>query len=141
MCADLETKGARDKRCVIVKKGTNEPMVLSNHKLLKQHIEALEYERKCVVAADANRRAADEAERFLHELIRLTDYDSPELHARCPRELVPCATSNYGRLCARGTIDDKPLAEYMIERKLAVTYICTPTRGHCPIKVDWCHSN
>jgi len=55
--------------------------------------------------------------------IRLVDYDSPELFSpKCPRErmwaeaakreleqpvprlkleLVPCATANYGRLCAR----------------------------------------
>jgi micrococcal nuclease len=93
--------------------------------------------------------------------IRLTDYDSPELFSpKCPKEyaraaaakheleriidrvtlkLVPCATANYGRLCARGTIDDKPLAEYMISRGLGTAYICTPTRGHCPPKVDWCH--
>ena len=90
--------------------------------------------------------------------IRLTDYDSPELfHPKCPRErmwaeaakleleriigrvkleLVPCAASNYGRLCAEGTIDGKPLAEYMISRNLATLYICRP--GRCPHKRNWC---
>ena len=75
--------------------------------------------------------------------IRLTDYDSPELFSsKCPKEhalawqarrelqalltlaeagslkmsykLVPCATSNWGRLCAEATIDGKPLAAHMI---------------------------
>ena len=70
--------------------------------------------------------------------IRLIDYDSPELFSsKCPKEhalawqarrelqalltlaeagslkmsykLVPCATSNWGRLCAEATIDGKPL--------------------------------
>jgi endonuclease YncB( thermonuclease family) len=90
--------------------------------------------------------------------IRLTDYDSPELFSpKCPKELiqaraaklelerliasvkleiVPCATSNYGRLCARGTIEDKPLAQHMIQAKLASPYVCRP--GWCPTKVDWC---
>src|SRR5215471_16505599 len=78
--------------------------------------------------------------------IRLTDYDAPELfHPRCPREyawamaakrelehnishvalqLTPCATANYGRLCAQGSIDGKPLAAHMIGRNLAASYIC-----------------
>jgi len=91
--------------------------------------------------------------------IRLTDYDSPELFSpKCPREytwavaakrelgriigqvkleLVPCAYYNYGRLCAKGTLDNgKPLAEHMIALKLAVPYLCEP--GRCPKKVDWC---
>jgi endonuclease YncB( thermonuclease family) len=75
--------------------------------------------------------------------IRLTDYDSPELFSsKCPKEhalalqarrelqalltlaeagslkmsfkLVPCAYSNYGRLCAEATLDGKPLAQHMI---------------------------
>jgi len=75
--------------------------------------------------------------------IRLTYYDSPELFSsKCPKEhalalqarrelqalltlaeagslkmsykLVPCATSNWGRLCAEATIDGKPLAAHMI---------------------------
>src|SRR5262249_49619983 len=70
--------------------------------------------------------------------IRPTDYDSPELFSpKCPSErelawkakleleriisqvkleleLVPCATANYGRLCAQGTIDEKPLAAHMV---------------------------
>src|SRR5262245_18090141 len=83
--------------------------------------------------------------------IRLTDYDTPELFSpRCPRErmwaeaakleleriisqikleLVPCATSNYGRL-------GRPLAEYMINRNLAAPYVCRP--GWCPPKRNWC---
>ena len=91
-------------------------------------------------------------------LIRLTDYDSPELFSpKCARErmwaeaaklelervigqvkleLVPCATSNWGRLCAEGTIDGKPLAEYMISRNLATPYVCRP--GRCPLKKNWC---
>src|SRR5262249_49726155 len=90
--------------------------------------------------------------------IRLTHYDSPELFSpKCPAEytraaaakrelerlisqvkleLVPCATSNYGRLCAEGTIDGKPLAAHMIARGLASAYICHP--GWCPRKIDWC---
>ena len=89
--------------------------------------------------------------------IRLTNYDSPELFSpKCPRErmwaeaakleferiidqvkleLVPCATSNYGRLCAEGSIDGKPLAEHMIARGLASPYVCRP--GWCPPKRDW----
>src|SRR5262249_49658444 len=64
------------------------------------------------------------------------DYDSPELFSpKCPSErelawkakleleriisqvkleIVPCATSNYGRLCAEGSINGKPLAKHMI---------------------------
>jgi len=90
--------------------------------------------------------------------IRLTDYDSPELFSpKCPLEraraiaakleleriigqikleLVPCATSNYGRLCAEGSINGKPLAAHMIARGLASAYICHP--GYCPPKIDWC---
>ena len=97
--------------------------------------------------------------------VRLTDYDAPELFsAKCPREralamkarqelgallmlaeagslkmsykLVPCATSNWGRLCAEATIDGKPLAADMIALKFAAPYICQP--GSCPKKVDWC---
>jgi len=90
--------------------------------------------------------------------IRLTDYDSPELFSpKCPRErelawqakheleriisqvkleLVPCATANYGRLCAQGTIGGKPLAGYMIERGMGTPYICWT--GGCPRKNDWC---
>jgi len=86
--------------------------------------------------------------------IRLTDYDAPELFSpKCPREyaqaraaktelerlisqvkleIVPCATSNYGRLCAEGTINGKPLAQHMISRNLAVPYLCRP--GQCPPK-------
>jgi endonuclease YncB( thermonuclease family) len=51
-------------------------------------------------------------------------------------ELVPCATHNYGRLCAEGTIDGKPLATHMIARGLASPYVCRP--GGCPRKIDWC---
>ena len=90
--------------------------------------------------------------------IRLTDYDAPELfHPKCLRErmwagaaklelkriigqikleLVPCATSNWGRLCAEGSIDGRPLAEYMINRNLGASYIRQP--GWCPPKRNWC---
>ena len=97
--------------------------------------------------------------------IRLTDYDSPELFSsKCPKEhalawqarrelqalltlaeagslkmsykLVPCATSNWGRLCAEATIDGKPLAAHMIALKFAAPYICQP--NSCPPKIDWC---
>jgi endonuclease YncB( thermonuclease family) len=93
--------------------------------------------------------------------IRLTDFDAPErYHPKCPREyaraqaakleleqlvpqlkleLVPCATANYGRLCARGTIDDGTLlAEHMIRKNLGAPYVCHP--GWCPRKRDWCAS-
>src|SRR5262245_66062768 len=78
--------------------------------------------------------------------IRLTDYDSPELFSpKCPSErelawkakleleriisqvkleLVPCATANYGRLCAQGTIDEKPLAAHMVALGLGSSYVC-----------------
>jgi len=91
--------------------------------------------------------------------IRLTDYDSPELfHPKCPLEyararaakaeleqlisqvrleLVPCATSNWGRLCARASFNGKPLAGHMVSAGLASPYICRP--GWCPRKSDWCH--
>jgi endonuclease YncB( thermonuclease family) len=61
--------------------------------------------------------------------IRLTDYDAPELFSpRCPKELelaltaklelervigqvkltlTPCATKNWGRLCAEGSINGR----------------------------------
>ena len=94
--------------------------------------------------------------------IRLTDFDAPELFSsKCPKEqalawqarrelqalltlaeagslkmsykLVPCATSNWGRLCAEATIDGKPLAAHMIALKFATPYICQP--GSCPKKV------
>jgi len=97
--------------------------------------------------------------------IRLTYYDSPELFSsKCPKEhalalqarrelqalltlaeagslkmsykLVPCATSNWGRLCAEATIDGKPLAAHMIALKFAAPYICQP--NSCPPKIDWC---
>src|SRR5215831_8155830 len=89
--------------------------------------------------------------------IRLTDYDTPEIHGRCNFEtrlaweatnelrrvvprltytLIPCATRNYGRLCARATFaDGKPLAEHMIDRGLAAPYVCGVG---CPAKRDWC---
>jgi endonuclease YncB( thermonuclease family) len=78
--------------------------------------------------------------------IRLVDYDSPELFSpKCPRErelawkakqeleriigqvkleLVPCATTNWGRLCAEGTIEGKPLATHMIGLGLGSPYVC-----------------
>ena len=97
--------------------------------------------------------------------IRLIDYDSPELFSsKCPKEhalawqarrelqalltlaeagslkmsykLVPCATSNWGRLCAEATIDGKPLAADMIALKFVAPYICQP--NSCPPKIDWC---
>jgi endonuclease YncB( thermonuclease family) len=97
--------------------------------------------------------------------IRLTDYDTPELFsAKCPREralamkarqelgalltlaeadslkmnfkLTPCATSNWGRLCAEGSVDGKPLAQHMIRLGFASSYVCQP--GHCPPKQNWC---
>jgi len=90
--------------------------------------------------------------------IRLTDFDAPELHARCPREyalaraaklelerlisqiqleIVPCAyPNNWGRICARATIDGSPLANHMIKAGLASPYICRP--GYCPQKQNWC---
>ena len=90
--------------------------------------------------------------------IRLTDYDSPELFSpKCPSErelawkakqeleriigqvqlkLVPCATSNYGRLCAEGSINGKALATHMIGLGLGSPYVCRP--GHCPAKRSWC---
>ena len=93
--------------------------------------------------------------------IRLTDYDAPELfHPKCLRErmwagaakleleriigqikleLVPCATSNWRRLCAEGSIDGKPLAAYMINHNLAAPYVCRP--GWCPPKQNWCQIN
>jgi endonuclease YncB( thermonuclease family) len=89
--------------------------------------------------------------------IRLVDYDAPELfHPRCLREylraqeakrelerlapsltftMTPCATHNYGRLCARAGLGARPLAEYMIRSQLGAPYICT--RG-CPPKPNWC---
>jgi hypothetical protein len=91
--------------------------------------------------------------------IRLIDYDTPELHGRCTHEVrlarlatdelrnvlpflsytfAPCATHNYGRLCARASFrNGKPLAEYMIDQGLAVSYICSTG---CPVKRDWCKS-
>ena len=83
--------------------------------------------------------------------IRLTDYDAPELyHPKCLKEhalawqarrelqalltlaeagslkmsfkLTPCATNNWGRLCAEATIDGKPLAAHMIALKFATPY-------------------
>ena len=91
--------------------------------------------------------------------IRLTDYDAPELFSpKCPQEyqralaakrelerliasvkfsLTPCAFANYGRLCAEGTIDGKPLAAHMIARGLASPYVCRP--DYCPRrKRNWC---
>ena len=90
--------------------------------------------------------------------IRLTDFDAPELYSpKCPAEharaqaakaelerligqvkleLTPCAFANYGRLCAEGTIDGKPLAAHMVARGLASVYICQP--GWCPRKNNWC---
>ena len=87
--------------------------------------------------------------------IRLVDYDSPELfHPRCPSEYrlalqakqalqvriadlkltpVPCATHNYGRLCARAD----QLASDMIAAGLGARYICTIG---CPPKRNWCAS-
>lgn len=90
--------------------------------------------------------------------IRLTDYDSPESFSpKCPSErelawkaklelervinqvslkLVPCTTANWGRLCAEGSIDGKPLAQYMIMHGLASPYVCWA--GGCPAKANWC---
>jgi hypothetical protein len=83
--------------------------------------------------------------------------DAPELHARCPRELelalaakrelerviakvelklVRCATANYGRLCAEGSINGKPLATHMVENHFGAPYVCQP--GRCAPKRDWC---
>src|SRR5262249_27860528 len=84
--------------------------------------------------------------------IRLTDYDAPELFSpRCPQEralaqraanqlrtytnmkleleLVPCATSNYGRLCARASINGEPLAAKMIAQGLGAPYVCGQARA------------
>jgi micrococcal nuclease len=91
--------------------------------------------------------------------IRLTDYDTPEMSGRCWQEralahratdelrrqlprlaytFVPCATHNYGRLCARATFPDgSPLAEHMIGKGLAAPYVCSTS---CPAKRDWCRS-
>jgi endonuclease YncB( thermonuclease family) len=90
--------------------------------------------------------------------IRLTDYDSPELFSpKCPREyalawqakreletllptmkleLVPCAFTNYGRLCARATSNGQAVSAHMIEAKLASPMVCRP--GYCPPKINWC---
>src|SRR5262249_10324854 len=84
--------------------------------------------------------------------IRVTDYDAPELFSpKCPQEytraaaakrelervianvkltLTPCAFANYGRLCAEGMLDGKPLAAHMINLGLASAYSCRP--GWCP---------
>ena len=99
--------------------------------------------------------------------VRLTDYDAPELFsAKCPREralamkarqelgallmlaeagsikmtyrLVPCAFANYGRLCAEGSVDGKPLAAHMIKLGFASSYTCRP--GWCPPKQNWCRA-
>jgi len=96
--------------------------------------------------------------------IRLVDFDTPEIAGKCPKEqglawqarrelqnllilseggavkmsfkLVPCATSNSGRLCAEATLDGKPLAAHMIKLGFASSYICQP--GYCPPKINWC---
>jgi hypothetical protein len=90
--------------------------------------------------------------------IRLTDFDAPELFSpKCPAEyaraqaaklelqrligqikleLVPCAYYNYGRLCAKATVNGEPLSEHMIKAELAAPYVCRP--GWCPQKIDWC---
>ena len=91
--------------------------------------------------------------------IRLTDYDSSELFSsKCPKEhalawqarrelqalqilseagslkmnfkLVPCATSNWGRLCAQASINGKPLTEHMIKLGFASSYVCQPSSCH-----------
>src|SRR5262245_42943873 len=91
--------------------------------------------------------------------IRLTDYDSPALFSpKCASErelawkakleleriisqvkleIVPCATANYGRLCAEGSFNGKPLATHMIALGLGSPYVCWP--GGCPHKTNWCH--
>jgi endonuclease YncB( thermonuclease family) len=96
--------------------------------------------------------------RILGVRIRLTDYDSPELFSpKCPSELmraraaklelervisqvklelVPCATSNWGRLCAQGMLPKGSLSDHMINVGLASPYVCRP--GYCPPKISWC---
>ena len=104
--------------------------------------------------------------RIANVSIRLTDYDAPEIAGKCPKEhalawqakrelqtlltraeagsikmsykLVPCAYANYGRLCAKATIDGRPLAAHMIKLGLASPYVCQP--GSCPPKQDWCRA-
>jgi len=51
-------------------------------------------------------------------------------------KLVPCAYANYGRLCAEGTLDGKPLAAHMIRLRFGSPYVCQS--GWCPPKRDWC---
>lgn len=95
-------------------------------------------------------------------LIRLTDYNTPEMGAPCPREralaararlelqsLLPrlrfelrtCATQNYGRLCMEGFLktdegDEIPLAYHMVTQGFAEPYICSA--NHCPKRRSWC---
>jgi endonuclease YncB( thermonuclease family) len=94
-------------------------------------------------------------------LIRLIDYNTPELSAPCPKEralaararlelktLLPrlrfelrtCATHNYGRLCMEGYLktdegDEIPLAYHMTSQGFAEPYICT---DKCPKRRSWC---
>jgi hypothetical protein len=43
-------------------------------------------------------------------------------------KLTPCAFKNYGRLCAEGFIDNKPLATHMITLKFASPYAPAETK-------------
>ena len=71
-----------------------------------------------------------------HELAWKAKVELERIIGHVKLELVPCATRNYGRLCAEGTIEGKPLATHMIRLGLASPYVCWP--GHCQAKRNWC---
>lgn len=99
-----------------------------------------------------------------HQHVRLTGYDTPELHAHCLEERVRAVaawrrlsaiiksratitltiTSNdcrYGRLCGTLTADNINVGDILISEGLARPYVCQtyPSgRTHCPKREPWC---
>jgi hypothetical protein len=93
---------------------------------------------------------------------RMTDYNAPEIHGQCVAErwlaeaardhlrrliasspdatLVeePCVGNNFGRRCAKITIQGQSIAREMIGGHFAEPYSCNALTGHCQQRKAWC---
>jgi micrococcal nuclease len=96
-----------------------------------------------------------------HQSVRLTPYNAPEIHGKCPDEqrlavrakvrltqllneptaelhLVPGKTCAWGRKCGSITVNGKNVADILISEGLAEPLLCKGNK--CPKRRDWCHN-
>jgi len=85
-------------------------------------------ERERALGAAATRR--------LNELLRSGGPVLMQTRCACPPRTEGTSACNYGRLCARLTVQGRDVGAILIREGLARAYVCGATS--CPLRQGWC---